>query len=67
MMIEVTHIIDIGILVVVAYAVYSINTLAGLLNEIADKHNTFVQDMKEFSEAVVEDFQEVERVLNERQ
>lgn len=67
MMIEVTHLIDIGILIVVAYAVYSINTLAVTLNEIADKHNSFVQDMKEFSEAVVEDFQEVERVLNERQ
>lgn len=66
MMVEVSHLVDIGILIVVGYVTFSINNLTNLLVDIAEKHNNLAAMFKEFSQAVVDDMEEIEKALNDQ-
>ncbi|WMM95762.1 hypothetical protein CRP403_gp48 [Roseobacter phage CRP-403] len=64
MMVELTHVVDFGLLFVVAYVVYSLNTISSTIRHIAERHNELVRSHQEFAEAVVEDMEEIERFIN---
>ena len=67
MTVELTHLVDLGLLVVVLYVTYSINNITNLLLDVVEKHNNLSAMFKEFSQAVVEDMEEIERFLNDDQ
>lgn len=64
MMVELTHVVDLGLLFVVAYVVYSLNTISSTIRHIAERHNELVISHQEFAHAVCEDMEEIERFIN---
>lgn len=67
MTVELTHLVDLGLLVVALYVTYSINNITNLLLDVVEKHNNLSAMFKDFSQAVAEDMEEIERFLNDEQ
>ena len=71
-MIEISQLIDIGFIVIALFLLWEAHKTFTILDEIAlsfvelaEKHNNLAKMMDDFSNAVLEDLEEVERVLNE--
>lgn len=72
MMIEISLLIDIGFIIIALFLLLEAHRVSRILDEIAlsfkelaEKHNNLAQMMQDFSDAVLDDLEEVERVLNE--
>jgi hypothetical protein len=64
-MIDIGHLIDLGFIVIAAFICWELNGIQKLMYEIAHKHNNLSENFNQFSQAVVEDLEEVADALNE--
>ena len=71
-MIEISQLIDIGFILIALFLLREAHKVSQILDEIAmsfvelaEKHNNLAKMMQDFSDAVIDDLEEVERVLNE--
>lgn len=71
-MIEISQLIDIGFILIAFFLLWEAHKVSRILDEIAmsfvelaEKHNNLAQMTQDFSDAVIDDLEEVERVLNE--
>jgi uncharacterized protein YoxC len=71
-MISISHLIDAGFIIIALLLLWELHKVSTILDEVAisfvdlaEKHNTLAQMTQEFSDAVMDDLEEVERVLNE--
>ena len=71
-MIEISQLIDIGFILIALFLLWEAHKVSRILDEIAmsfvelaEKHNNLAKMTQDFSDAVIDDLEEVERVLNE--